>query len=247
MAELEDGTAKKLLTGKKQNKQQYKFITQDDKEVYSAKEIYFRWLSRLVILCALLSLSFFLCASLVIFRLAPEIIVEPLLIVQQNDSATMVRYEPITKNMPSLKQFTEMFVKQYVIMRNTVINDEQEMRTRWGPGGIMQYLSSPEVYADFVGVNIENIEAMFDNNYSSEVKIDEIGKESESSPAWYVVFTVYSLSKNRGSAGALMLKTQRYKASVTPFYAAERALFRARLINPMGFVVIKYNQSEIRE
>ena len=156
MSELDSGTEKKLLADANaqqngHNNIKLQYVTDDRINNSSAKEVYFRWLSRLVIFCAVLSLGVFLSASLVIFRLSPEIIVEPLLIISQNDSETMVRYEPITPKMPSIKQMTELFVKQYVIIRNSVINDEQEMKTRWGVGGIVAYLSTPEVYREFVG------------------------------------------------------------------------------------------------
>lgn len=248
MAELGRINVKhKLIEGTRENGPDIRFISEVGKADKSAKEVYFRWLSRLVILCAAVSLGFFLCASLVIFRLAPEIIVEPLLLIKQSDSQSMVRYEPITPKMPSLRQFTEMFIRQYVIMRNTVINDEQEMRTRWGPGGIVNFLSAPDVYADFVGRNAASVDKMFDNGYSSEVRINQLGKESENDPAWFAVFTIYNLSKDRGKNGALTLKTQRYRASITPKFIPERSIYRTRLINPLGFTVVKYNQSEIRE
>lgn len=251
MAELgRIGVKRVLIKGKvppKKEEAPVEFLSELTEADKSSKEVYFRWLSRLVVLCAIVSLSFFLCASLVIFRLAPEIIVEPLLLVRQNDSQSMVRYEPITTKMPSIRQLTEMFIKQYVIMRNTVINDEQEMRTRWGPGGIVHCLSAQDVYADFVGLNAASVNQMFDAGYSSEVKINEVGKESESSPAWFVVFTIYNLSKERSRNGSLTLKTQRYKVSLTPKFIPERRMYRARLINPLGFTVMKYSQSEIRE
>ena len=245
MVELTDKENYKLLES--EQKEHIDFISNVSQAETSSKEIYFRWLSRMVLLCAIVSLSFFLSSTLVIFKLAPEIIVEPLLIISQNDSAGMVRYEPITENMPSLRQFTEMYVKQYVIMRNTVVNDSQEMRTRWGPGGIVQYMSAPDVYMDFVGKNINSVDRMFDDGYSSEVHIDEIGKDSEASPAWFVIITVYNLSKSRNSSGSLTLKTARYKISLTPKFFPQRRLLRPRLINPLGFTVLKYSQSEIRE
>lgn len=249
--ELGKIAVRKLLTDNNKAPQEdvkLQYITDDKINNNSVKEIYFRWLSRLVVICAVLSLGLFLSASLVIFRLAPEIIVEPLLIISQNDSETMVRYEPITNKMPSLKQMTELFVRQYVIVRNTVINDEQEMRTRWGPGGIIAYLSTPRVYHEFVGEHIDNISSMFDNEYSSEVRIDSIHKISENSPAWIVNFTIYNLSRSRtGKSGALTLKKTKMRASVTPRFIPERRTVFARLINPLGFTVMKYNQDEIRE
>lgn len=251
MAQLGSGIKKVLISG---NSPAYKasyqphFIDETDAREENGKERYFLWLSRLVMLCALVSLAFFLSATLVIFRLAPEIIVEPLLLVSnQTDSNNVVRYEPITEKMPSIKQMTEMFVRQYVIMRNTVVVDEQEMKTRWGPGGIVYFLSSESVYSDFVGRNIDSIERMYDSEYSSEVYIDNIGKEAENSPAWRVDFTVHHLSQGRNNSGAMTLKTEKFRASVTPRYHPERKLITRRLVNPLGFTVEKYNQSEIRE
>jgi len=250
LAQLDGGVRKLLIADGNAPQREdinIEFVKDVDVDTHSAREMYFRWLSRLVTLCAIISISFFLSATLVIFRLAPEIIVEPLLITNQNDSTNMLRYEPITNKMPSLKQLNEMFIRQYIIMRNTVINDAQEMRTRWGPGGIVHYLSAPQVYKEFVGKNINAVHRMFDNGYSSEVRIDEMYKESQSSPAWTVRFTVFHLSRSRGEGGALTLKTQRYKASITPKFVEARRVIRARLINPLGFTVLKYSQSEIKD
>ncbi|MBR2137610.1 MAG: hypothetical protein IJ852_06640 [Alphaproteobacteria bacterium] len=248
MAQLNSGVKKLLLTnGQKKPAYQPQFITDVEIAEHSSKEVYFRWLSRLVTLCAIVSLGFFLSASLVIFRLAPEVIVEPLLITNQSDSDTMVRYEPMAVDMPSSRKLMEMFIKQYIIMRNAVVNDEQEMRTRWGPGGIVNYMSMPDVYNDFVGQNIEHVEKMFDKDFSSEVRIDKIGKISEESPAWEVDFTIYNLSNNHsGKNGALTLKIVKYRASITPKFMANRRAVFPRLINPLGFTVLKYNQDEIR-
>lgn len=251
MAQLDSGVKKILISGKvppQNTAYQPHFISEVEAEESQGKERYFRWLSRLVMLCAFLSLSFFLSATLVIFRLAPEIIVEPLLLVSnQSDSNNLVRYEPIAENMPSLKQMTEMFIKQYVIMRNTVVIDEREMTTRWGLGGIIQYLSSDEVYSDFVGRNAEDVTRMYDQEYSSEVYIDRIGKEGENLPSWTVDFTVHHLSQKRSNTGTMTLRTEKFRASITPRYYPERKLVTRRLVNPLGFMVVKYNQSEIRE
>ncbi|MBR1374006.1 type IV secretion system protein [bacterium] len=247
--ELQGGIKKVYITDQSSVDDTYSqnYITDEEIVTTSAKEVYFLWLSRLVILCAIISFGFLLCWSLVVFRLAPEIVVEPLLIIGQHDSDGVVRYEPMGKNMPSERQLTEMFLKQYVIMRNTVVNDEQEMRTRWGPGGIVAYLSARDVYRDFVGMNAASVEKMFDNDYSSEVRIDSIGKVTEDGPAWAINFTTYNLSRSRASNGALTLKTKKYKATVTPRFVENRRFISPRLINPVGFTVIKYSQDEIRE
>lgn len=251
MVELGSGIKRLLISGQQATTQSYhpNYITDDNSNDVTGKEVYFRWLSRLVILCAIISLAFFLCSSLVVFRLASGFMVEPLLIVKdQSSSQDMVRYEPITTKMSSENQMLEMFIKQYVSLRNTVINDEQEMQTRWGYGGIVEYLSSPEVYRDFVGQNAGSVDKMFDNDYSSEVRIDSYSKVSENSPVWVVYFTVYNLSRSpKGRGNALLLKIIKYKASLTPEFWPERVAYYARVLNPLGFTVVQYNQDEIRE
>ncbi len=250
MSELDSGVQKKLIVDQNRVKDNFKpqYITDSAINESSAKEIYFRWLSRLVTLCAILSLGLFLSSSLVIFRLVPEIVVEPLLISRDmNSSETLVRYEPITPKMQSIRKLTEMFIKQYVIMYNTVINDAREMRARWSPSGIVSYLSAPDVYRDFMLLKKDIVNQISSADYSEEVRIDSIGKVTESSPAWKVEFTVYRLSKGVRSDGTLELKKIHYSASVTPKYIPERRALFYRLLNPLGFTVVKYNQQEISE
>ncbi len=63
--ELNNGIQPKLLTDNnvQPNDVKLQYITDDKINNNSMKEIYFRWLSRLVVLCAVLSLGLFLCAS----------------------------------------------------------------------------------------------------------------------------------------------------------------------------------------
>ena len=80
--ELQGGIKKVYITDQSSVDDTYSqnYITDEEIVTTSAKEVYFLWLSRLVILCAIISFGFLLCWSLVVFRLAPEIVVEPLLI-----------------------------------------------------------------------------------------------------------------------------------------------------------------------
>ena len=62
------------------------------------------------------------------------------------------------------------------------------------------------------------------------------------------IFTIFNLSqKHTGKDGALVLKKTKMRASLTPKFIPERKAIFARLINPLGFTVLKYNQDEIRE
>ena len=191
----------------------------------------------------------FLSSSLALFKLAPQVSVEPFLIINQNDSNDMVRYEPIAMNMASKEKLMEIFVRQYVQYRNTIINDQLEMMSRWYPGGIVNFLSSDDIYSEFDKYQQKVWKYNVENQISQEVEIISIGKVGgKKSPVWKVDFKTYEVSqRNRnGDTGALVLRTRYWTASVTSYFIPERIFVGRRLINPLGFTVTRYNQSEVQ-
>ena len=67
------------------------------------------------------------------------------------------------------------------------------------------------------------------------------------SPVWKVDFRTYDLSpevRNEAS-GSLVLVTKYWTASVTAFFVPERLFMSKRLMNPLGFTVTRYSQTEV--
>ncbi len=246
--QLGNGNKALAITDANAPKAQFEYITDNSPELKGAKESYYCWLSRLVILFAIISLGFFASASLVLFRLVPEVTVEPFLIIRQDSSDAMVRYEPIAVDMASSKQMMETFIRQYVILRNTVLNDEREMQTRWFGGGMVAYMSSLQVFADFEKKSKAELNQLLRSNTVRDVEIISIGiVGGEKSPVWKVDFRTYDLSpemRNEAS-GSMVLVTKYWTASVTAFFVPERLFMSKRLMNPLGFTVTRYSQTEV--
>lgn len=224
------------------------YATDQSPELKGAKENYYCWLSRLVILLAILSLGFFVSSSLVLFKLAPEVTVEPFLIIKQDNSDTMVRYEPIAADMASSKQIMETFIRQYIILRNTVLNDEREMQSRWFPGGMVSYLSSPKVFDEFYKGRQAELSNLLQDKIVRDVEIVSVNKVGgEKSPVWKVDFRTYELSPQirNDVSGNMVLTTKYWTASITPFFVPERMFMSKRLMNPLGFTVNRYSQTEV--
>lgn len=226
------------------------YITEGEKSIRTAKEVYYQWLSRLVILLTILSLGFFAAASLVLFQLAPQVTVEPFLLIEQDKSENVVRYEPVAMDMPSSKQIMELFIKQYVTYRNTILNDEREMQSRWFAGGIISYLSSPQVFDEFYKKEVEQkLPQILRSRIVREVEVTSIRKTGgEKSRVWTIKFNTYDLSpENRDeNTGGLKLKTTYWTASLTAIFIPERMFLSRRLMNPLGFTVIRYSQTEAK-
>ena len=147
-------------------------------EVTSVKQIYYLWVSRFFILTATVSCTFLVLASLSLFRLAPMVRVDPFLLINQSSSEGIVRNEIIEKNMASKDQILKMFIKQYVVLRNTIINDPVEMRSRWMGGGMVNYLSSPAVYNEFGSSTKRIWEEIFKKVLVREVEIISITRHN---------------------------------------------------------------------
>ena len=224
------------------------YVTEEDLRRRSFKEAYYQWISRLMILLCIVSLAFFTSASLVLFKMAPEVMVEPFLIIRQDHSDSMVRYEVIAQDMASNRQMMEMFIKQYIIMRNAVINDEREMQARWLAGGIVNYLSAPQVYIDFNKSQVGAMSEMIKEGVVRDVEVISVSKVGgEKSPVWKVDFRTYDISRqSEGSdVGRIILTTRYWTASVTAFFVKERMFMAKRLMNPLGFTVVRYSQTEV--
>jgi len=213
----------------------------------SLKEAYYQWVSRLVMLLCMLSLAFFVSASLVLFRMAPRVSVEPFLIIRQDQSDKMVRYEVIAQDMASRKQIMEVFIKQYVMMRNSIINDQREMQSRWFAGGIVNYMSAPEVFIRFKREMVDNLPELMKTGMVRDTEIINIGKVGgERSPVWKVDFRTYDLVRGDNQADVrLSLKTRYWTASVTAFFIPDRIFMAKRFMNPLGFTVTRYSQTEV--
>lgn len=238
----------KVLSLTDSNGQTHEFISETEQEKEGFKLKYYMWLSRLFIFFAILSLLVFMSFSLALFKLAPQVSVEPFLIINQDTSEGIVRAEAITNRMASKNKLMEIFVAQFVILRNTIIDDEREMQVRWYDGGMVNFLSAPRVYNEFSQYRDSIWEKMRHDGIVREVEIISIGKQGgERSPVWKVDFKTYELSKYAvdKKTRARIMTVKYWTASVTAFFIPGREFTGLRLINPIGFTVSRYSQAEV--
>lgn len=244
--ELGAGAERLAITGNKPQ-QTPSFINTLEREKESFKLRYYVWLSRLSILFAAASLLVLMSSSLALFKLAPMVNVEPFLIIKQDSSDGIVRQEVISKNMASKELLIETYVKQYVLLRNTIVDDIVEMQSRWMPGGMVHFYSSWPVFEQSYKYAQGIFEKMYDVDLVREVEIISLGRlGGKNSAVWKVDFKTYDLSPGDVSSnGAMIMKERYWTASVTAYFFPERKFLGRRLINPLGFTVTRYSQSEV--
>ncbi|MBO5039234.1 MAG: type IV secretion system protein [Alphaproteobacteria bacterium] len=238
------------IQDKNHKSEQPAFITEDVVEVRRAKLIYYKWISRLMAVLATLSLLYGVCATLAILKLVPNIMYDPQLFVEVSDSSSIVKREYINRRMESREKIMINFIKQYVELRNTYIKDEAEMKKRWLWGGLVSYLSTYRVYKKFAAQFPKVVEELKQAQASRSVEILSVTRSGgEQSFIWKVEFKTYDFTF--GSMGEAVSEV---KPSITERYwtvnircqadEGRRTAYR-RLLNPLGFVVTDYFQSEI--
>ena len=250
MANIENQKVLRITDVNKENGAP-EFITTGVIEVRRAKLIYYKWVSRLMTLLATLSLLYGICATLAILKLAPELMIEPQIFNEVSDSKHLVTKELIHQRMSARERIMINFMKQYVELRNTYIKDSSEMNKRWRWGGLIAYLSTYKVYQNFEK-EYPKIKAELDGIGASRsveiLSIERIG--GEKSIAWKVEFKTYDYIQN----GRMQINDEVVEPEVIERYwtaniqsrsnIGRRVAYR-RLLNPLGFVVVSYFQSEL--
>jgi type IV secretory pathway component VirB8 len=178
---------------------------------------------------------------LTIANLLPLHRVEPYLLTLSNKEDQVYNIIPYTRSMDSQKSITETFVREYVLLRTTLLPDVEEMESRWQTGGDLQEMSSNLVYQDFLSNTGKKLmQRMRQDGLTSNVRILTVNEISDG--LWQVEYVVdYYLPSSYTP------RTIKYRASLKIQYQPRRVQYKERLKNPVGFKVISYGTKRIKE
>ena len=241
------------ITDKNKPEKAPDFITEDVIEVKRAKMVYYKWISRLMTALCVVSLSYGICATLVILVLVPRILVDAQIFVEFSDSQSLVKREYINAHMDSREQMMINSMKQYVELRNTFIRDELEMKKRWMWGGLVSFLSTKSVYKKFQKEYPKIQKELTSTKTSRSVEILSVERSGgENSYVWKVEFKTYDFKYNLEDSNITtdenlgpQIKERFWTANITTRAFPDRRIAYKRLLNPLGFTVLNYYQSEI--
>ena len=198
----------------------------------------FMWLSRFFsILCFSLVLSSSVLA-LSLIHITKEAEVNSVLVTSPTFSDNLAYFEPLHADMPTMDILAEMFVRQYVTIRNNVWPNAREMRIAWDGGGIINNMSTSNVYDAF---------------WKSEVLRYFPDGEMDSSPGVMVDTDIKRIIKEGWNSWQIFFDTRKMASTISPpviehwlatiqfRYYASNAVMLSRLRNPLGFTVTQYH------
>jgi len=213
----------------------------DERLVVNASEKRYLWTARAFAVVTAISLCCNLILLLTVSNILPLYRVEPYLLTLSSKENQVYRVIPYTRNMESQKAITETFVREYILLRTTLLSDPEEMEARWKNGGDLQEMSSSIVYQDFIkNTGNKLMQRIKQDGLTSKVKILTVNEIENG--LWQVEYVVdYYLPTSYKP------KTIRYRASLKTQYQPRRVQYKERLKNPVGFKVISYGTRQLKE
>ena len=172
---------------------------------------------------------------LAIFQVLPLYRVSPFLLTFHNRSAQVYNIQPIKEGLRNQKAITEVFVREYVLLRSTFDREIPEMEARWMPGGPIQEMSDPKVYQDFLANTANKALAVIRaRGLSREVKILSVNELTNG--IWQVEYETRDMYPDSDRP-----EVNYWTASLSVGYRTKSVKYGDRLKNPVGFTVSRYS------
>ena len=213
----------------------------EDSLVVNASEKRYLWTARAFAVVTAISICCNLILLLTISNILPLYRVEPYLLTLSSKDEQVYRIVPYSRDMDSQKSITETFVREYILLRTTLLSDTEEMESRWQNGGDLQEMYSSIVYQVFlINTGRKLMQRMKQDVLTSSVKILTVNEIEDKT--WQVEYSVdYYLPSSYKP------KTIRYRTSLKVQYQPRRVQYKERLKNPVGFKVISYGTKQLKD
>lgn len=208
-----------------------------DAFVANVAEKRYLWTARAFAIITAISMCCNIILLLAITQVIPLYRVEPFLVTFQNKEEQVYNIQPVNQNLAEAKNITEVFVRQYVLMRSSFNRDIPEVEARWMPGGAIQEMSSATVYDDFVK-NTANraLDLIRTRRMIRDVRIMTVNELG--SGIWQVEYETRDMYPDSKTP-----EVNYWTASLKIVYRYKSVKFKERLKNPVGFTVVNYSLS----
>lgn len=207
-----------------------------DTFVANIAEKRYLWTARAFAVITAISLCCNIILILAIIQVMPLFRVEPFLLTFQNKSEQVYNIVPL-KNLEDEKSITEIFVRQYVLLRSSFSKNIPEMEARWMPGGAIQEMSSPAVYEEFQKKTaLKALNIIRSKSLTRSVKI--ISANELTRGLWQVEYETRDMYPDSSKP-----EVNYWTASMRIMYRGKSVKYGERLKNPIGFTVVRYSLS----
>ncbi len=190
------------------------------------------WMARAFSVVSVLSLVANILLLVALISLQPLTRIQPFMLNIQDKDQQVIDISRTDFQKLDLKKLEEAYIRQYITSRYTVGSDIDELKRRWGIGGIVNRMSSMGVYGAFESSEAYKYLPLAESGMTRSIVIESV---NPSGNQWVVIFRTSTMQK-----GASEPVTQTLKAIVTVGFEPTRTTWEYRLENPLGFQIKTY-------
>lgn len=198
------------------------------------------WSARLLVILACLSICFNLMLVSGIYLMLPLLDSGPALFYHDHTFSSFAPLEKQERPIAAIDLLTESFLRDYVLLRHVVTNDYNELKSRWGQGSRLFWMSTTHVYSAFLSGDL----AQSINQFKTQglVRLAEVEwVKPVSLGFWQVQFITMDYYPTRKTPVVNIWRAY-VRAAMYPIPYENRSL---REQNPFGFLVTNYALSYI--
>src|SRR3546814_7349256 len=100
----------------------------------------------------------------------------PMVSTSNDKGDETIRVNPTTLESPTADYLNEIQLRNYVNKRYSVVGSNSEQTINWGPGSVVQLMSAPESYENFMRTAKPEWDRLRTSGMSRKVRIDSVRK-----------------------------------------------------------------------
>ncbi len=191
------------------------------------------WMARAFAVVSVLSLVANVLLLVALVSLQPLTRMQPFMLNIQDKDQQVIEIERPNLAKLDMKKLEESYIRQYIVSRYTVGSDIDELKRRWGIGGIVNRMSSMGVYGAFESNESYKYLPLAENDgMTRSIVIESVNQTGNQ---WVVIFRTSTM---QGGVSEPIVQT--LKATVTVGFEPTRTTWEYRLENPLGFQIKTY-------
>lgn len=190
---------------------------------------------------ALLSMVLNLFVVLTIWQISPQLeIISQIVFQDALTSRQAAIAEPFDTHMMDQDKINEMLIRYYLENRYGVLPDYDEMFRRWGMNGVVDRLSTDNVYYAFTqGGAYAQLEEIEKNPQTNSVDIRKISRLDNT---WTIELEVFTFDQRTGQ-----LTSRVYDIVLETVQDPAYAFFNIDFINPYGLQIVDFRQTQKKQ
>lgn len=198
------------------------------------------WTSRILVILACISMCINMMLALTVYLLLPQKSVYPRLLKINKYFSQLELVETAEVQIRATDLMAEQYITEYIILRNTITNDYDELLSRWGKGEIIYWYSARTVFESFFKNEVRQNLALFrEKELQRFVKVEWVRPLTMGLwQAQYITMDVVP--------GVEKVDTKIWRATMRiGFERVINARKEDMIKNPFGFIVRNYSLSYV--